>query len=215
MSFTYDELKTAIQDYTENSETTFVNNLDTFIKNAEQRIFTEVQLSVFRKNASGSFNTGLKYLATPTDYLSTFSLAVLNGNNQEFLLRKDVHYIQTVNPDDSVRGVPKYYSQFDVTNFIVAPTPDDSYSAELHYYYRPPSLTAGAGSGTTWLSTNAPLALLYASLYEANTFMKGEQDMMQAYQQRYGEALGRLKEFGEADEVTDAYRTGLVMRNKD
>ncbi len=214
MTFTYAELKTAIQDYTENTETTFVNQLNTFIKNAEQRIFTEVQLSIFRKNASGTFTANQKFLVFPIDFLAAFSLSIINNSQQEFLLRKDVSFIQTVNPNSATTGTPKYYSQFDNRNLIVAPTPDQAYETELHYYYRPASLTAGADSGTTWLSNYAPLALLYASLYEAYTFMKGETDVLQNYQSRYAEALARLKEFGEADEVTDAYRTGLVMRQK-
>jgi hypothetical protein len=214
MSFTYDQLKTAIQDYTENTETTFVNQLDTFIKNAEERIFTEVQLSLFRKNVSGVLTSGSEFLTLPTDYLAAYSVSIVNSSSQEFLLRKNVTFIQEVNPNSDTTGVPKFYSQFDLTNLIVAPTPDSNYTIEVHYYYRPTSLTAGAGGGTTWLSINAELALLYASLYEAYTFMKGEADMMQVYQQRYAEALSRLKEFGEAAEITDAYRMGMVMRPK-
>ena len=214
MSFTYAELKTAVQDYTENNETTFTNQLNTFIKNAEQRIFTEVQLSIFRKNALGAFTANQKFLVFPTDFLAAFSLTVLNNSRQEFLLRKNVTFIQTVNPNGATTGTPKYYSQYDNRNLIVAPTPDQAYETELHYYFKPDSLTVQGDSGTTWQSTKAPLALLYATLYEAYTFMKGEPDVLQNYQARYDEALSRLKEFGEADEVTDAYRMGLVMRQK-
>jgi hypothetical protein len=211
MSYTLDQMKTAIQDYTENTETTFVSQLSNFIKNAEQRIFTEAQLSIFRKNVEGTFTTSSEFLGFPTDYLSAYSLSITNGSTMQFLLRKNVTYIQSVNPTNAT-GVPKYYSQFDNTNIIVAPTPDSNYTTELHYYFRPASLTDGAGSGTTWLSINAPLALLYGSLYEAYTFMKGEQDLLVNYQQRYLEALSRLKTLGEWDEVTDAYRMGLVMQ---
>lgn len=211
MSYTLDQMKTAIQDYTENTETTFVSQLTNFIKNAEQRIFTEAQLSIFRKNVQGTFTASSEFLGFPTDYLSAYSLSITNGSTMQFLLRKNVTYIQSVNPTDAT-GTPKYYSQFDNTNIIVAPTPDSNYTTELHYYFRPASLTDGAGSGTTWLSINAPLALLYGSLYEAYTFMKGEQDLLVNYQQRYVEALGRLKTLGEWDEVTDAYRMGLVMQ---
>lgn len=211
MSYTLDQMKTAIQDYTENTEATFVSQLTNFIKNAEQRIFTEAQLSIFRKNVQGTFTISSEFLAFPLDYLSAYSLSITNGSTKQFLLRKDVTYIQSVNPADAA-GTPKYYSQFNNTNIIVAPTPDSNYVTELHYYFRPDSLTAGAGSGTTWLSINAPLALLYGSLYEAYTFMKGEQDLLTNYQQRYVEALGRLKTLGEWDEVTDAYRMGLVMQ---
>ena len=211
MSYTLDQMKTAIQDYTENTETTFVSQLTNFIKNAEQRIFTEAQLSIFRKNVQGAFTKDSEFLSFPTDYLSAYSLSITSGSTKQFLLRKNVTYIQSVNPANA-DGTPKYYSQFNNTNIIVAPTPDSNYVTELHYYFRPDSLTAGAGSGTTWLSVNAPLALLYGSLYEAYTFMKGEQDLLTNYQQRYVEALGRLKTLGEWDEVTDAYRMGLVMQ---
>ena len=211
MSYTLDQMKTAIQDYTENTEATFVSQLTNFIKNAEQRIFTEAQLSIFRKNVQGTFTISSEFLAFPLDYLSAYSLSITSGSTKQFLLRKNVTYIQSVNPANA-DGTPKYYSQFNNTNIIVAPTPDSNYVTELHYYFRPDSLTAGAGSGTTWLSVNAPLALLYGSLYEAYTFMKGEQDLLTNYQQRYVEALGRLKTLGEWDEVTDAYRMGLVMQ---
>jgi len=214
MSFTYDELKTAIQDYTENTETTFVNNLNIFIKNAEERILKIAQLDVFRKNQGGTMTTGNKYLALPADYLAPFSLSFTNGSNKEFLLFKDVNFIQSFNPNSATTGAPRYYAQFDVDNLILGPTPDSDYTVELHYFYRPASLTAGAGSGTTWLSTNASVALLYGSLIEAYTFMKGEGDLIQNYTQRFTEALSRVKNFGESQEVTDAYRTGLIIREK-
>ena len=166
MSFTYDELKQAIQDYTENTETTFVNNLDTFIKNAEERILKIAQLEVFRKNTTGALTASNKYLAAPSDYLASFSLCITNGSNKEFLLFKDVNFVQSFNPSGAT-GVPRYYAQFDVDNFILGPVPDSNYAVELHYFYRPNSLTAGAGGDTTWLSTNASVALLYGSLIEA------------------------------------------------
>jgi hypothetical protein len=213
MSFTYDELKQAIQDYTENTETTFVNNLDTFIKNAEERILKIAQLEVFRKNTTGALTASNKYLAAPSDYLASFSLCITNGSNKEFLLFKDVNFVQSFNPSGAT-GVPRYYAQFDVDNFILGPVPDSNYAVELHYFYRPLSLTAGAGSDTSWLSTNASVALLYGSLIEAYTFMKGEGDLIQNYTQRFTEALSRVKNFGESQEVTDAYRTGLILREK-
>jgi hypothetical protein len=213
MSFTYDELKQAIQDYTENTETTFVNNLDTFIKNAEERILKIAQLEVFRKNTTGALTASNKYLAAPSDYLASFSLCITNGSNKEFLLFKDVNFVQSFNPSGAT-GVPRYYAQFDVDNFILGPVPDSNYAVELHYFYRPNSLTAGAGGDTTWLSTNASVALLYGSLIEAYTFMKGEGDLIQNYTQRFTEALSRVKNFGESQEVTDAYRTGLILREK-
>ena len=213
MSFTYDELKQAIQDYTENTETTFVNNLDTFIKNAEERILKIAQLEVFRKNTTGALTASNKYLAAPSDYLASFSLCLTNGSNKEFLLFKDVNFVQSFNPSGAT-GVPRYYAQFDVDNFVLGPVPDSNYAVELHYFYRPLSLTAGAGSDTSWLSTNASVALLYGSLIEAYTFMKGEGDLIQNYTQRFTEALSRVKNFGESQEVTDAYRTGLILREK-
>jgi len=214
MSFTYDSLKQAIQDYTENTETTFVNNLDLFIKNTEERILKIAQLEVFRKNASGALTASNKFLAVPSDYLASYSVCITNGSDKEFLLFKDVNFVQSFNPDPATTGVPRYYAQFDVGNFILGPTPNSNYAVDIHYFYRPNSLTAGAGSGTTWLSTNASVALLYGSLIEAYTFMKGEADLVQNYTQRFTEALSRVKNFGESQEVTDAYRTGLILREK-
>ena len=214
MSFTYDSLKQAIQDYTENTETTFVNNLDLFIKNTEERILKIAQLEVFRKNASGALTASNKFLAVPSDYLASYSVCITNGSDKEFLLFKDVNFVQSFNPDPATTGVPRYYAQFDVSNFILGPTPNSNYAVDIHYFYRPASLTAGAGSGTTWLSTNASVALLYGSLIEAYTFMKGEADLVQNYTQRFTEALSRVKNFGESQEVTDAYRTGLILREK-
>ena len=214
MSFTYDSLKQAIQDYTENTETTFVNNLDVFIKNTEERILKIAQLEVFRKNASGALTASNKFLAVPSDYLASYSVCITNGSDKEFLLFKDVNFVQSFNPDPATTGVPRYYAQFDVSNFILGPTPNSNYTVDIHYFYRPASLTAGAGSGTTWLSTNASVALLYGSLIEAYTFMKGEGDLVQNYTQRFTEALSRVKNFGESQEVTDAYRTGLILREK-
>ena len=215
MSFTFATLKTAIQDYTENSETTFVNNLSNFIKVAEERILKNVQLSNFRKNASAAFTSSNEFLACPTDFLTPFSLSFTDSSsNKIFLDYKDVNFIQTFTPNSSTTGSPRFYALFDTDNFIVAPTPSASFAVELHYYYRPNSLTAGADSGSTWLSTNAPNALLYGALMEAYTFMKGEQDVMANYAQRFTEAVQSLKLYGEAKEVSDYYRTGMVMRDK-
>ena len=215
MSYTYAELKQAIQDYCENDETTFVNNLPIFIKNAEERILKSVQLTVFRKNVSGSMTTGNKYLAVPSDFLSPFSLAVTDSNgDKHFAEFKDVDFVQTFNPDGSDTGRPKYYSLFDIGFFLLGPTPDEAYATELHYFYRPVSLTAGSDSSTTWLSENATVSMLYGSLVEAYTFMKGEADMMNLYNQLYVQSLGSLKQFGESKEVMDDYRSGLLVRPK-
>ena len=212
MSFTYATLKTAIQNYTDNTETTFVATLDTFIKTVEDRILTSVDLEYFRKNATASMTSSNQYLAVPSDFLSSFSMSIVNSSSKEFLLQKDVNFIQEFNPNSSTTGTPRYYARFDNSNFIVAPTPDANYVTEVHYYYRPTSLTAGSDSGTTWLSTNAPNALLYGCLMEAYTFIKGEQDVMAMYEKRFAEALSRLKDFGEARENADAFRRGLPDR---
>ena len=214
MSFTFATLKTAIQDYTDNSETTFVNNLSIFIKESEERILKNVQLSLFRKNSTGSTTSSNKYLAMPSDFLAPFSLSVLSSSAHEFLEFKDVNFIQTFTPNPATTGTPRYYAIFDVSNFILAPTPDSTYTAELHYYYRPTSLTAGSDSGTTWLRENAPNVLLYGCLVEAYTFMKGDPDLLNTYNQRFTEAILSLKNFGEAKEVTDDYTTGMIIKQK-
>ena len=210
MSYTFTTLKQAIQDYTQNSETTFVNNLNSFITNAEERLLKLIELDYFRENASASMTSGNQYLSMPADYLASFSLSFTNASGEKvFLLQKDVNFLQEFNPNPSTTGEPRYYSTFDVDNFIVAPTPNDDYAVELHYYYRPQSITVTA-DGTSWFGTNAPDALLYGSLIEAYTFMKGEADVMAMYQNRFVEAAQRLKNYGEGVENTDAYRTGLV-----
>ena len=215
MSFTYDQLKTAIQDYTQNEETSFVSNLPLFIRVAEERILKNVQLTLFRKNAAGNTTSGNQYLAAPSDFLAPFSLSFTDGDGDKtFLEYKDVNFIQSFNPDATTTGNPRYYALFDTSSFIIGPTPNASYAVELHYFYRPTSLTDGAGSGTTWLSENAEVALLYGSLIEAYTYMKGEADIKADYEKRFTEATISLKNFGEAKEVTDAYRTGLIIRDK-
>jgi len=215
MSFTYDQLKAAIQDYTENTETSFVNNLPVFIRLAEERILKNVQLSLFRKNVSGNMTASNKYLAAPTDFLAPFSLSFVDSEGDHvFLDFKDVDFIQSFNPDAATTGNPRYYAVFDIDFFILGPTPDSAYTTELHYFYRPASLTAGSGSGTTWLSENAELTLLYGSLIEAYIYMKGEPDVMAQYEKRFVEAISALKMFGEAKEVTDQYRTGMVIRQQ-
>jgi hypothetical protein len=215
MSFTYAQLKQAIQDYTDNAETSFVNNLPLFIRAAEERILKGVQLQFFRRNQSANVTSGNKYLACPSDFLAPYSLGFTKANgDKEFLLFKDVNFVQEFNPDAADTGEPRYFAQFDIDNFILAPTPDANYEIELHYFYRPTSLTAGADSGTTWLSINAELTLLYGSLVEAYIYMKGEPDMMALYNQRFQESLVALKNFGEAKEVTQDYRVGQIIRGK-
>jgi len=213
MAYNLTTLKQAIQDFTENSETTFVNNLDNLIQNAEDRILRLVDLDYFRKNVTANFTSGNKYLNVPSDYLASFSLALTNASGgSEFLLMKDVNFLQSYTPDPTVTGTPKYYGLYDIDNFIVAPTPDSNYAVELHYFYRPASITGSAG--TSWLGENAPDCLLYGCLVEAYTFMKGEQDLLQLYERRFVESIGRLKNYGEGVENTDAYREGLVRVRK-
>ena len=206
MAWTYATLVQAIKDWTQNDEATFSSQIDNFIRNAEERILYSVDLDVFRKNVSGTTTSGNKYLAVPTDFLSPFSLAVTVNGSTSFLLNKDVEYLQEYNPTGAT-GTPKYYSLFDINNFILAPVPAGNYAVEMHYYYKPASIIQ---TGTSWLGDNAEQALFYACLFEAYTFMKGEQDLLNVYNQRYAEALTRLKNFGEGRENTDAYRDGLV-----
>tara|TARA_R110001592_G_scaffold221886_2_gene476863 strand:- start:108 stop:755 length:648 start_codon:yes stop_codon:yes gene_type:complete len=212
MSFTLATLKTAIQDYTDNSETSFVTNLPNFIKAAEEKIFKSIDLDIFRKNVTSAFTSSDSFLTVPADYLASFSLQITTSGSEDFLLQKDVNFIREYAPSSSTTGVPKYYARFDEDNFIVAPTPNANYTLQLNYYFRPASLTAGADSGTTWISTNAPFALLYGSLVEASIFMKSEQDTIQSYNGLYGQYLERLKDLGEARENTDGYRVGLPSR---
>ena len=212
MSFTFATLKTAIQDYTDNSETVFVNNINSFIKAAEEKIFKSIDLDIFRKNATSAFTNADPFVATPADYLASFSFQITASGNESFLLQKDVNYIREHTPASTTTGVPKYYARFDEDNFIVAPTPNSNYAFQLNYYHRPASITAGSDSGTTWMSTNVPFALLYGSLVEAYTFMKGEPDVIQNYNGLYAQYLERAKDLGEARENTDGYRVGLPSR---
>ena len=214
MSFTFTQLKTAIQDYVDNSETTFVNHLSDFIKASEERIFKNVDLELFRKNVTSAMTSSDKFVSIPSDYLSSFSLQITTAGSEGFLLQKDVNFLQEAFDGSASTGLPRYYAVFDINNFIVAPTPNSNYAIELHYYYRPASLTAGADGGTTWLSINAELSLLYGSLIEAYTFMKGEQDVMAMYNQKFQESLMGIKMLGEAKEVTDEFRTGKIIRQK-
>jgi len=214
MSFTYGELKQAIQDYTENDETTFVNNLPVFIRNAEEKLLKMVQLTDFRNNATGNTTASNPYLNCPSDFLAPFSLSYTSGGEKIFVDYKDVNFVQTFAPDASSTGAPRYYAFFDRDNFLIGPTPDQEYTVELHYFYRPASLTTLGDSGTSWLSENAPMAMLYGSLMEAYTFMKGEQDILALYSQQYQMSLAGMKQFGENKEVTDDYRTGMLIRPK-
>jgi len=213
MSWTFTTLKTAIQDYTQNTETSFVTNLPTLIVQAENRIIKSVELPNFRQNVTGTLTSGNPYLSTPSDYLYPFSLAVLDSsNNYDYLLNKDVSFIREAYPTASTTGSPKFYAQFDDDTFIVAPTPDANLTVELHYFYIPQSITV-ASSGESWLGTNATEALLYASLVEAYTFMKGEPDIMANYEKRFQEALQRLTLESDGYNRKDAFRDGYRKVN--
>jgi hypothetical protein len=278
----YTQLKTAIEDYTQNYETTFIANLPVFITQAEQRIYNSVQFPSIRRNVTGTITANNKYLSAPNDYLSTYSLAIYTAPSSAptatgtagaatitvssasgivvgqyvtgtgigtgayvlaistltitlsvvnsgavsgaitfqgeylFLLNKDVNFIRQAYPTPTSTGTPQYYALFGPTvtggaitnelSFILGPTPDVSYNAELHYYYYPESITT-ASSGTSWLGDNFDTVLLYASLVEAYTFMKGETDMMTLYNQKFVEALALAKRLGDGLERQDAYRT--------
>ena len=206
----YSQLVAQIQDYTENQFTTTVVN--TFITQAEQRIYNTVQLPALRKNVTGTTTSGNKYLSMPNNWLATFSLAVINANNEyTYLLNKDVNFIRQSFPDtdSDFYGTPQYYAVFDQNSFILGPTPDASYAVELHYFYYPESITTVAG-GQTWLGDNFSSALLYGSLLEAYTYMKGEKDVLDNYRVRYDEAMLLLKQLGDGKDRQDAYRSGQV-----
>jgi hypothetical protein len=206
----YTQLVSEIQNYTENEFTTEVVN--TFITQAEQRIYNSVQLPALRKNVTGTTTAGNKYLAMPDNWLATFSLAIINAANEyTYLLNKDVNFIRQSYPDTDSEfyGEPAYYAVFDNVSFIMGPTPDDSYDVELHYFYYPESITT-TQSGTTWLGDNFSSTLLYGSLLEAYTYMKGEADVMAQYQKRYDDAMVLLKQLGDGKDRQDAYRSGQV-----
>jgi len=284
MSFTYTQLKTAIQDYTENNETSFITNLPLFIRLTEERILKNVQLSLFRKNVAGAMSASNKFLEVPSDFLAPFSLSFTDSSGAaNFVDFKDPEFVQTYTPNPATTGAPRYYAMYDLNTFILGPTPNGNFVSELHYFYRPESLTKstytltltnvtgtftasdtitggtsgesegltsvptttsvvavipssnytvgetitaspsgatatvsalGADTTLTWLSENAEMAMLYGSLSEAYLYMKGDPQTMQMYMQRFGEAAGRLKNLGEAQEVTDEYRTGQLIRAK-
>jgi hypothetical protein len=206
MAWTYSTLVQAIKDFTEYNETSFVNNIDRFIENCEERILYSVDLDVFRKNASGSATAGNQFVAVPSDFRAPFAMNITSSGSKIFLLNKDVEYLQEYNPTGAV-GIPKYYALFDVNNFIISPAPNLNFPLELHYYYKPESIVT---AGTTWIGDNAEQALLYGSLFEAYTYMKGEPEILNLYNQRFAEALTRLKNYGEGRENVDAYRDGLI-----
>ena len=201
----YTQLVAEIQSYTENQFTT--TDIDTFIDEAEQRIYNSVQIPAIRKNVTGNVSSDNQYLSIPSDWLATFSLAVVNSGEYQYLLNKDVNFIRAAYPSSSYKAVPEYYAVFDQNTFILGPTPDQTYAAELHYFYYPESIVTAVN---TWIGDNFDSVLLYGALLEAYTYMKGEADVYAAYQKRYDEAMSLLKQLGDAKDRQDAYRSGQV-----
>lgn len=213
----YAALSASIQAYTENDfpdtagtgGLTSTEQIDTFIQQAEQRIYNTVQLLDLRKNVTGNALTNNKYLGVPSDWLANFSLAVIDptSGQYDYLLNKDVNFIRESFPYPATTGKPTHYAMFDQNSYLLGPTPDANYEMELHYFFYPPSIVT---AGTSWLGDNFDSVLLYGSLLEAYTFMKGEQDVIAGYQARYGEAMALLKEFAEGKNRQDMYRTPQV-----
>ena len=203
----YATLVSTIENYCENTESLFVSSIPTFVQLAEERIYNTVQLPAIRKNQTGAMTGGDKYLTLPTDWLATFSLAVIDPvtSAQSFLLNKDVNYIREAYPTPSSTGTPAHYAQFSDTSLIVGPTPDANYGVELHYYYYPESIVT---AGTSWVGNNFETVLLYGSLREAQVFMKGEADIIANYEAKYQESLALLKVLGDGKDRRDAFRSG-------
>ena len=201
----YAELTAQIWAYLQTDDDGLGGMTDTIIRQAEERIVRSVQLPYFRKNVTGNATANNKYLATPSDFLAVFSIAVINAGDQTYLLPKDVAFIREAYPSATAVGVPKYYGIFDENTFILGPTPGSSYDVELHYYYEPASIV---DTGTSWLGDNAENALLYGCLVEAYTVLKGETDLMQVYVERYNDAITQLKVLGEGRDRSDTYRNG-------
>ena len=206
MSFTYATLKTAIGDYLESSETTFTNNLPTFIQEAEDRILKFVELPEQRKNVQGQTTADTRFLACPSDFLAPMSLAIISSNTYTYLDLKHASFLKEYSPTTTVTGQPKYYSIFSQDSFSLAPVPDAIYTVELHYLYKPSSLTSGSDSGTTVLSTDYPDALLYGSLVEGAIFLKETPDVIAQFEARFKEAIMRMKNLSEGRDTRDEYR---------
>jgi len=201
------EFRTAIQDYAQNTETSFVTNNDLFLKHAELKIYRRVNLKVLRKNSSGSLTTSNRFLTTPTDFLTPYSLSIVNGGRHEYLLYKDVSFIHEAYPAASTTGTPKVYGIFDDDAFIVGPTPDSNYSAELYYFHIPTSIVTATN---TWLGDNAEEALLAAAMVEAHSYLKAAEDVMAYWKQEREDCIQMLKNEYESKAQTDAYAYGAL-----
>ena len=212
----YTQLTAAIKAYTENDfpqavgagGLTSAEQIARFVQQAEQRIYNSIQFPALRKNVTGNATASNKYLATPVDWLATFSLARINADGSyEYLLNKDVNFIRESFPFPATTGAPTHYAIFDENTFILGPTPDASYSMELHYFYYPQSIVT---AGTSWLGDNLDSLLFYGSLLEAAAFMKSEPDTVKNYMERYNEAFMMGKQLGEGKDRQDMYRTPQV-----
>lgn len=211
----YTQLSDAIQAYTENTEANFIAEIPVFVQQAEQRIYNNVQFPSLRKNVTGTISPSTPYLGCPSDFLAVYSMAVIDATGAyEYLLNKDVNFIRQAYPNPNDTAIPRYYALFgpqsnnaDELTFMLGPTPDTTYDVELHYFFYPQSITT-APDGQTWLGDNFDSVLLYGSLVEAYTYMKGEQDILQLYNQKYMEALALAKRLGDGMERQDAYRSG-------
>jgi hypothetical protein len=199
----------AVQQYCESSETTFVNFIPEFVQAAEERIYNSVQIPAIRKNQLGNVSPGNQYINLPSDWLSTFSLAIIDPatGNYSYLLDKDVNFIRESYPNPNTTGIPQHSAIFDANNLIVGPTPDQVYNIELHYYYYPTSIVT---AGSSWLGDHFENVLLYGTIREAYTYLKGEADLAAEYEKKYQEALGLLKVLGDGKDRRDAYRSGQV-----
>lgn len=202
---TYAELSGMIQDYLQNDSTELQAAIPTIVKIAEDRIYNTIQIPHLKKNATSAFGSGNKYLETPADFLAVYSLASINASGvYNYLLEREVAFLAEAFPDPTVTGVPRFYALFNDDTFIVAPTPASNYTAELHYYYQPESIVTAS---TTWIGDNMENVLLYGCLTEAYTYEKGNPDLAKVYNDRFIEALMRLKNFGEAFSKTDSFRS--------
>jgi len=199
----YTQLSTLLQDYTQNYSTEFVAAIPSIVELAEDRIYQSVQIPALKKNQTSNCAPNIKYIATPNDFLAVYSFAVIADNNYQYLLEKEVSYINESFPNTATRGIPRFYALFDDNTFIIGPTPSAGYDVELHYFYEPESIVT---AGTSWLGDNTESVLFYGALVEAYTYMKGEQDLVALYTARYQDALSRLKNLGEGFDKRDSFR---------